>query len=626
VLIRIPSGRRSRFLLLMLSFVLSAFVSGNTGLNGDSLKNVLSNHEKAKDSVGIIKDYCKLSRWASKEGHDAAALEYLYKALKTAEKLKDKRAQADCCYRLAVLYDRQEDTKKAIVYALRSSDLARETGDSTCLASASHRMGLAYSGARNYPEAEKWLNYALEIRTRLKQKGGIAACLNGLGVAYMDQKKYALATSNIFKAYGLWKEVHDREGIAIASGNLGSLYLGAEDYENAIRYARQSYDTARAIGSFIFMEPAAKVLADAYLKLKNYEQAFAFYRIYSQVKDTLFNEDNTRKFAQAQADYQTQKVVHQLQLLEKDKKQQSLVRNLLLVGIAVVLLLVFGIYSRYRLKQQANRQLQLANQKIQLSHNEIASQKKELTDSINYARRIQQAILPGKQELLKDLPDSFIYYRPKDIVSGDFYWYSRIGHLSILAVADCTGHGVPGAFMSMIGNDLINDIVNDKKNLSPSSILNELDVRLRQALSKSSGSSEINDGMDIVLCAIDVEKKHVCYSGAHRPLIHVQGKTLKEYKADKFAIGGYEIPGKKFRQFDLTASNGDALYLFTDGYTDQFGGGQGKKFKYKRFLQLLLGIAGKDMIEQENIIAETFTSWKGALEQLDDVLVIGIRL
>jgi serine phosphatase RsbU (regulator of sigma subunit) len=223
------------------------------------------------------------------------------------------------------------------------------------------------------------------------------------------------------------------------------------------------------------------------------------------------------------------------------------------------------------------------------------------------------------------LKEYFIFYKPKDIVSGDFYFYAQRSDKIILAVADCTGHGVPGAFMSMIGNDFLNQIIIEKGITRPSEILNQLNKGVKKALKQESGKSETSDGMDIALCTLDLKNKKMEYAGAMRPLFHADIE-LKEIHADKASIGGATSDDYQFTNHQLDLNEGDSIYIFTDGYVDQFGGEKGKKFMAKNFKNLLAGIHKKDMTEQHQILNNTINEWSKEKEQVDDILVMGIKI
>ena len=255
----------------------------------------------------------------------------------------------------------------------------------------------------------------------------------------------------------------------------------------------------------------------------------------------------------------------------------------------------------------------------------IEEKNKDITDSIKYAKKIQQAIAPNIDEFNKNFIDSFILYKPKDIVSGDFYWFEHFADTTVFAAADCTGHGVPGAFMSLICSDIMYKVVYDQKITSPADALKLIDDKLVQLIRKSSESSA-NDGMDIALCSYSKNDSILNYAGAHRPILIIRNGEILEYRPNKFSIGGHSTEGKHFDLNQIQVYPGDQIYLVTDGYADQFGGDKGKKFKFKNLKELILSVSEKPMLEQKMIIDETFESWKGGLEQVDDVCLIGVKI
>lgn len=257
----------------------------------------------------------------------------------------------------------------------------------------------------------------------------------------------------------------------------------------------------------------------------------------------------------------------------------------------------------------------------------IEKKNEEITDSINYAQRIQQAILPNLEDISAAFPASFVLYKPKDIVSGDFYFYTKKEENHFIAAVDCTGHGVPGAFMSMIGAEKLDESVEQSKN--PSSILKSLNAGIKTSLKQSEENDEsTRDGMDLALCAVNTTTKTINYAGANRPfwLIRKDSQELEEIKATKKAIGGFTEYAQEFESHTIQLNDGDTFYLCTDGFADTFNGETGKKMNTKRFKELLLGIQHLSMKDQEKHLLNFILQWQGAAEQIDDILVIGIRL
>jgi len=266
------------------------------------------------------------------------------------------------------------------------------------------------------------------------------------------------------------------------------------------------------------------------------------------------------------------------------------------------------------------------NKEIDKQLNTIESAYSEIQSSIRYAQRIQKALLPIRSLLSKEFPEHCVFYRPKDIVSGDFYWFKSFGDVSIIAVADCTGHGVPGAFMNAIGNTILNQIVNEELISRPDMVLQYLNLHLTKVFNQSDEDETINDGIEIALCSIDKSKQRLSFSSAKRPLYHYSNGLLTITKGSKHSVDGCSTCAKEFELKQLDYTSGDMIYLFSDGYADQFGGHSYRKMKIGAFRNTLTEIHDEPVALQEDMLRFQFNSWKGKHEQIDDVLVIGIRL
>lgn len=276
--------------------------------------------------------------------------------------------------------------------------------------------------------------------------------------------------------------------------------------------------------------------------------------------------------------------------------------------------------------QQANEELNKLLEKMREQNKLIEKKNTNILDSIQYARRIQMAILPDNQRIKKAFKESFIYFKPKDIISGDFYWFAQKEDCALLAAIDCTGHGVPGAFMSVMANSALNEIINDMGVTSPDRVLDLLERKISTTLKKQSDSDTFNDGMDLGLISYYPKENKLEFAGAKRSLIHIRDGQLQETKGNKYSIGSYQLDFKKeFDKTTLYTQAGDCIYIYTDGYTDQFGGKKSKKFMAARLKRLLSSIADKDLNIQESIIVKELNEWKEGHAQTDDILVVGLR-
>jgi serine phosphatase RsbU (regulator of sigma subunit) len=277
--------------------------------------------------------------------------------------------------------------------------------------------------------------------------------------------------------------------------------------------------------------------------------------------------------------------------------------------------------------QDRTVEIQEQKSEIEKSRDEIAKYAKDITDSIKYAKRIQKAIFPAWQDIKDVLPEVVVFYQSKDLVSGDFYFAEKVGSKRIFAAVDCTGHGVPGGFMSIVANNLLQQAIKQVGLTSPADILNYASHGVTHTLHQTYEESSVKDGMDVAMCCWDEKNNTIEYAGAYNPLYIFRDGELLETKADRFPVGtfvGEDI--NKFKNHKIKAQSGDMIYVFTDGFADQFGGPNGKKFMMRRFRKLLTDIHDKPVEEQYQQLLKTFKQWKGNLDQVDDICVLGVKI
>jgi serine phosphatase RsbU (regulator of sigma subunit) len=291
----------------------------------------------------------------------------------------------------------------------------------------------------------------------------------------------------------------------------------------------------------------------------------------------------------------------------------------LIAGLILSLIIIAGAFIGYRNKKRANALLQMQKK-------EIENQKNYLTSSINYAKRIQSAVFPSDNVLASRFSEHFILFKPLDVVSGDFYWYRQNRDEVYIAVADCTGHGVPGAFMSILGITYLNEIVNKTESGNPAEILYHLRENVIRSLNQSNQISEVKDGMEVALCKLNMESRMLQFSGAFRPLFLIRENAIHYFKGDKMPIGVYDNIEKPFANNNIQLQKDDVVYIFTDGFVDQIGGPDRKTFKTNRFKELLLDISRYPMPEQKYLLERRIVEWQGEFDQTDDILVVGFKI
>ncbi|MGZ4117904.1 MAG: SpoIIE family protein phosphatase, partial [Bacteroidia bacterium] len=307
-------------------------------------------------------------------------------------------------------------------------------------------------------------------------------------------------------------------------------------------------------------------------------------------------------------------------------------------AVFYILVFVFAIFGLYVFDKMRTRNLKAAKklledkvdertEELAVKNSELAEKNKDITDSIRYAKRIQEAILPPEKVIRKYLADAFVFSKPKDIVSGDFYWIDKKGDTILFAAVDCTGHGVPGAFMSIVGYNILNQAINESTSIAPASLLDKLNKGVSETLNQTSEDTKLRDGMDVALCTVNFKTMELQYAGAYNPLLIVRNKEIIELKADSIAIGSYtETQKQPYTNHTIQLQKGDTIYVFSDGYADQFGGPDGKKFKINQLKTMLINLSGAPMHQQKMTLEKSIEEWRGVLQQVDDMLIIGVRV
>lgn len=528
-------------------------------------------------------------------GSDVTGVKYFQRGLELAKQLKDTNAIAIFYVRLGLAGNRGQPTDSSIGAIHKGIHLllGRNDVDDQSLILAYKSLGDAYYTLDKNDSSLYYYKQVHRINRRIGQARvtAVSAC----DVAYM---------------YGM-------------IGKLDMLDIYAD---TAIYYAER--DRSCEAKFYVY-----KWLADIYKNVRKFEEANKYYKAQAFLLDSAYRSGNGEALTTAgmQSDFDGQLEVLQLkrqrerEIQKKEKEEQAFRSRMYLIGFFIVLISLIVIFREFRI----NRKQRII---ISQQHDDVSSQKaileiknKEITDSINYALRIQSALLPNPDDLFKLLNGSFIYYAPKDIVSGDFYWFYKRDNFIYIACGDCTGHGVPGALMSVLGINLLADIIDGNKASEPAKILDLLRTGVIRSLNKDNESGLYKDGMDIALVRIDTTKLSCVFAGANNPIYHISGGSLTEYKANSQPVG-YSHELNPFTQTEFKIAQTDNLILFTDGFADQFGGSSNKKFMYKRFKEVLISSIEKNEHDIDKILMKNFDDWKGQVEQVDDVCVLGIRV
>jgi tetratricopeptide (TPR) repeat protein len=587
----------------------------------------LNIYQQLNDKKGLTGAYCNLGLLYFDKGDYAKSLEYQFKSLKMEEELGNKQGIGDSYGNIGLVYHEKGELEKALEYQLRSLKIDEELADKSKISISCASLGNIYSELGSMQEALKYYNRAKSLAEETGDMEGIAGSYGNIGIIYQQMADFKTAIEYHHKALSIFEEIGDKRGVVETYRNLGVLYLSMKNAKESRRYMRKSLELASETTAMWDVMVAYQGIATADSVLGDYKSAYTNHKQYTRVKDSLFNAEVNKKSVQSEMNFEFEKK-EQAAKMEQEKKdalaleeinKQTMQRNGFIAGFALMLTLAGVSFRSYRNKRKSHALI--AHQK------ELVEEKnKDILDSINYAKRIQQALLLEEEHISSVLPQHFILFKPKDIVSGDFYWSHEKNGYIYIAAADCTGHGVPGAFMSMLGIAFLNEITANEKLLSPGEILNILREKIIVNLRQTGKSGESKDGMDISMLRLNPATGEVLWAGANNPvwIINSNTKELKEIKGDKQPIG-FSDHQKLFTDHAFGLEKEETIYIFTDGYADQFGGEKGKKFKYSQMKELLIRSSLFSMSEQKEILNKTFEEWRSELEQVDDVCVIGVR-
>jgi serine phosphatase RsbU (regulator of sigma subunit) len=624
----------------------------------------------------------------TERGISYKAILYFNKALKIQQEIRDLEGEAYSLSNLGTIYDSKGEIDKALEYYFAAVKIRENINSKQSLAQSYNNIAVLYSNQNDYVNALKYHLHSLKIRLQLKDSSAIALAYNNIGTTYTSlvegnyKWKKAIPDSLINKpldyfkkSYNAYKSDGNENGMATSKFDLADLYVLQADcyydkksitYDTLLKnaeklflecfdyytksnekewltntlnsltnvYWRQGRNAlakksgevaityAKELGYPGTIQKSADILRQIYLGEKDYKNALIMSDLYHSMRDSVVNDKNQKEALSKYFLYQSEKQevitkAHQekmqLEFQSKTKQQTIIIYFVISVLIIVAIFSVF-LFNRFKL-------IKKQNEIIQQQKSIVEESRKEIVDSINYAKKIQYALLANESLLAKNLASYFILFKPKDIVSGDFYWAAEHDNNFYFAVCDSTGHGVPGAFMSLLSIGFLSEAIKEKNIKEPNKVFDYVRKRLVESIANETQK----DGFDGVLLRFNRNDNTISYVASNNRPIIISNKQVQHLTCDKMPVG----KGEKQDDFSLQQLNvetGDMIYLYTDGYADQFGGDKGKKFKYKPLNDLLLSISHENIATQKKVIDNSFVSWKGNLEQVDDVLVVGIRI
>jgi serine phosphatase RsbU (regulator of sigma subunit) len=560
-------------------------------------------------------------------GDYSLALDYFLKSLKINEKSKNSELIGRSLNHIGAVYLQTNNNEKALKTYIKAFNYFREAKDKKGMAKCYSSIGLSYNYNNNNTKALLFYKKSLSIYNEINNESGITSIYTYMADAYKENKDYENAMLTINKSLSLSLKNGNKYGMSECYVGLSQILSLQGRLKEAESFGLKGVKIANELSNISLIQTGSESLSDIYSKIGNSEKSLEYYKKFTSAKDSLLNIENNEKIVRSEMNFEFDKK-ESLSKLEQSKKDEIIAIVIISVSFILLLVLIVSVilFKNYKAKQKDN--LLLNSQKSELidKNHLIEESKKEIIDNIKYSSRIQKALLPSNSYIAKNVNDFFVMYNPKDIVSGDFYWSLNHNGKFYTLTADCTGHGISGSFISILGINLLNEIVLEKNITSPELILNKLREEIIKALNPEGSEESVNDGMDCVLCVYDFNKNTMEYACANNSFYIVRNNELIICKADKMPIGNYHGELKSFTLNKIDLQKGDLIYSFTDGYADQFGGEKEKKFKYKQFEDLLLSNSNKGMFEQKEILSNSFQNWKGNLEQTDDVLVFGIKI
>src|SRR6185312_7352326 len=578
------------------------------------------------------------------EGDYPKALDNYLQALPIISRLKDTTSLALLYGNIANVYSNETDYKGALENYNKALTIYEHIKDTLGLARNTANIGHTYIFMGKSEDAKPYFLKALQLSYAIKRKRGVEINLENLGDIFVSEKNYDSALVYFNKALNIARELEDKRAIAVNMGYIGNIYIGQKRYAEAEPYLLQALSIDTLIKRYERIKNISDYLSTLYSQTGQYEKAYKMYQLYTAAKDSLVSADKSKEIGklEAKADYDKQLALQQadadkqtaLQAAESKRQQITILFvGAIALAVAIMAIVVFRSLKVTR-KQKAliEQQKVIVEEQKSLVENQkaiVEEKNKDITDSINYASRIQQALLTSNDYIGQYLKDYFILFKPRDIVSGDFYWAVEGPASFLICAGDCTGHGVPGAFMSLLNISMLNEATLEKKIYSPEKILDDIRAHIIKALNPEGSDKARQDGMDCILASLhplEAGTISLSYAAAHNAPIIIRDGVATDMPTDKMPVGISPNEEKNFNLHTAELKKGDCLYLFTDGYADQFGGPKGKKFKHKKLQEKLLAISEQPMEEQKKMLEQTFNDWKGDLEQVDDVLIIGIRL
>lgn len=604
-------------------------------------------YTELEDKDGMLAVLSSLGHIYEFQGNYIKSLEYYTQCLKISEELSDKKGMSSSLNDIGVLFSIQKEYQKAIDYFSQSLSIDEELGNLSGLSSTFNNLGALYADLGEYDKALDYHFKSLEIDEERGAIRSVAISLNNIGATYKDLGNETKALEYYIKSLKMQEEHGLKSDMISTYINIGYFYKDQGEFSKSIINGKKALAIAQELNAILEIKNAAELLWVINKKLGKNKEALLMHELYIQMRDSIESEENQKAVIQQQYKYEYDKkaAADSIKAMEEAKVQEALLtaekaetekqkaqvkqqeqqKYYLFGGLALALLFGGFIYNRFRITSKQKNIIEAQKQLVEQQKQIVEESHKEITDSINYAERIQRSFLATKEILDTNLKDYFVFFKPKEAVSGDFYWAAELRDGNFAwSVADSTGHGVPGAIMSLLNISSLEKAIETET--SPEKILFKTREIIITRLKKDGSSDGGKDGMDCNLLAINKERTILTFASANNPVIIIRNNEILEFKGDKIPVGKHDKDSESFSLQTLELQKGDIIYALTDGFPDQFGGKKGKKYMIKNLKNKLLEISSFPMVQQRDLLEKEFKNWKNNTEQIDDVCIMGVRI
>ena len=593
--------------------------------------------EDNKEYLNAALTKLKLGVFYIEKSEFNVAVKVLLEGLDFANKASSIKTQALLNNYIGVAYDYQEMYDEALIYYSRSLVTYKDLNDSTGISNSFNNIGIVYDLQEKWDSAIYYYELSYSIDSLMNYELGVAGSKTNIGLINQTKGEYSKSLQLFKEAFGVYKKNNDTYGTAILLNNLADLYKERNMLDSALYYMYQGLDYSKKTKQVRQLIDNYEITASIFKQKGDIDSDLFYTEKYIELKDSTNKALKSQEIADMKERYESSKKQLEIEKLNSEKKEIQISDELkekrlkleeanrksqqiiYLVITVVLLLAVLFFFHR-------NNSRKLNNEKLSILNNQLAIKNKDITDSIVYAKRIQEAVLPSKKAIANSFTESFVLFLPRDIVSGDFYWFFEKGDKVFIAVADATGHGVPGAFVSMLCHNTMSQAIIENNLENPGKILSYVHQHVINGLRTEGKEVKANDGMDVCLVVMDKKENTIEFSGAMNDLIRISENNLYTHKANRVSIGGYTDYNYLFKSETIQLKKDDKFYLYTDGFADQFGGPLDKKFKLKRLKDLIFKNSSYNFSEQHQILEKTHNDWKKDIEQLDDISVIGFKI